>query len=342
MQHLPQIESAWNDSLKIYQYDSCFKYVRKFISSADIAIANLEVTLAGKPYTGYPQFSAPDELAAALIYAGVDIVGTANNHSCDRGKNGIERTIRVLDSMGLKHTGTFTDSLSRRRLYPMIIRKNGFKLALLNYTYGTNGIEVPKPNIVNLIDTALIKKDLNSAKDSLTDKIIIFIHWGDEYKRYPNQYQTGIAEFCFRNGADIIIGMHPHVVQCIEKKLFPDSNGREVFIAYSLGNYISNQRDRFKDGGIIVSLDLVKRNGKVSIENAGYSLSWVYLTYENNRKKYYIIPVSEFEKDSAKFDQVSYANMLRFAEDTRELMSRENKGVTEKYLNPVSRVWGTD
>ncbi len=339
MQHQPQIDAAWNDSLHTYVYDSCFKYVAPIIRNADIAMANLEVTLGGEPYTGYPKFSAPDQLIHALLYAGIDIVGTANNHSCDRGSLGITRTIHVLDSMGLQHTGTFVDSASRRKTFPLIINKNGFKLAILNYTYGTNGLAIPKGNIVNLIDSAQIVTDLHKAKDSLPDKVIVFIHWGDEYQSHPNQFQQDIAGLCFTNGADIIIGMHPHVIQKIERIHYPDSNGREVLVAYSLGNYISNQRDRYKDGGLMVKIDLVKKNNVVSILNASYYLNWVYVPIEKGRKSYYILPVAEFEKKYNLMDTISYQKMMLYATDSRSLMKKESKGVGECYFNPETKVW---
>jgi poly-gamma-glutamate capsule biosynthesis protein CapA/YwtB (metallophosphatase superfamily) len=110
------------------------------LQDADIAIANLEVTLAGKPYKGYPEFSSPDELADAIKNAGFNVLVTANNHSMDRSKAGLERTIKVLDEKGIIRTGTFEDEAQRNRDYPLIIEKNNIRLAILNYTYGTNGI----------------------------------------------------------------------------------------------------------------------------------------------------------------------------------------------------------
>ncbi len=339
MQHKMQIDGAWDDSLKTYNYDSCFKYVAPIIRSNDIAIANFEFTLGGEPYSGYPQFSAPDQTVSALLYAGIDIVGTANNHSCDRGRKGLERTIRILDSMGLKHTGTFADSLSRAQSYPMIINKKGIKLALLNYTYGTNGIPVPYPTIVNMIDEPQIKYDLKRAKDSLPDKTIVFIHWGEEYKSYPNQFQEYFAKLCFDNGADIIIGMHPHVIQKIERKNYPDSNGRDVLIAYSLGNYMSNQRDRYRDGGLMVQIKLKKQKRITSIENCGYFLSWVYTPDENGRRRFYILPVSQYEKGRCFLDTASYGKMMLYANDSRKLMKEESKGIKETIFETETGLW---
>lgn len=339
MQHKPQIEAAWDDSLQTYSYDSCFKYVAPILRDNDLAMANFEFTLGGKPYDGYPQFSAPDQMVNALLYAGFDIVATANNHSCDRGKKGIERTIRILDSMGLKHLGTYVDSASRAISYPMIINKNGIKLALLNYTYGTNGIPVPVPNIVNMISEEQIKTDLKRAKDSLPDKTIVFIHWGDEYISNPNQYQEYYAKLCFDNGADIIIGMHPHVIQKIERMNYPDSSGREVFIAYSLGNYISNQRTRYRDGGMMVKIDLVKRNNKVSIADCGYYLNWVYTPMENGKTRFYILPVSQFENRTGVLDTASFQKMMLYVNDSRGLMKNKSKNIKEFLYDINTRVW---
>ena len=179
MGHDSQIASAYNAATKSYDYTSCFQYIKPYIESADLAIGNLEVTLAGPPYKGYPQFSSPDELAVTLRNIGFDALVTANNHSVDRGKQGIIRTIDVLDSLKIPHTGTFKDSAERAASYPLMLYKHGFSIALLNYTYGTNGIPVRKPNIVNPLDTALIRRDLLRAKESKPDVIIVFTHWGN-------------------------------------------------------------------------------------------------------------------------------------------------------------------
>ncbi len=148
--------SAENRESKTYDYNEVFRYIKPVISEADIAIANFEVTLAGPPYKGYPQFSSPAALAAACRNAGIDYLVTANNHSADRGKNGITGTINRLDSIGIPHTGTFLNKASRDTLQPLLITKNGISLALLNYTYGTNGIKVPDPVIVNMLNKNLI------------------------------------------------------------------------------------------------------------------------------------------------------------------------------------------
>jgi len=329
MQHMPQVEAAWNDSLKKYIYDSTFQYVRPIISAYDFAIANLETTLAGKPYSGYPAFSSPDEIVTGLLQTGIDIVGTANNHCCDRGRTGIERTIGILDSLGLKHLGTYRDNKEFRSTTPMILRKNGITIALLNYTFGTNGIPVPANNIVSLIDKGLIARDLQAARDSQPDKIILFMHWGDEYQREPNAYQKDIAGFCFGQGADIIIGSHPHVIQPMEWYK-PDSMNREKLVVWSLGNYVSNQRKQYTDGGVMAGITLRKENGKTCIEQADYQLTWVYNPIRYGKRQYYILPVNSFKNDSLWMGKESYDAFRKFTSDSRELL-RSNVNVIERY-----------
>lgn len=182
MQHGPQIEAAWSEHDTTYNYHPCFSYVKPLVSSFDLAVANLEVTLAGAPYTGYPQFSAPDELAVAARDAGFDVLATANNHSCDRGNNGLIRTLHVLDSLGIARTGTFGDSIDYHKHHPLTLTKNNITFTLFNYTYGTNGLPFYPPAIVNITDTSQIISDLAAVDKEKTDFIIVFFHWGNEYQ----------------------------------------------------------------------------------------------------------------------------------------------------------------
>jgi poly-gamma-glutamate synthesis protein (capsule biosynthesis protein) len=303
-------------------------FVKPIISRADFAIANLETTFAGHPYSGYPAFSSPAALASSLVYAGIDILGTANNHCCDRGKTGIERTISILDSLGLKHMGTYATAESRAKTYPLMLRHNGITVALLNYTYGTNGNPIYAPNMVNVIDTALIRHDLLVARDSMPDKIIIFMHWGTEYERLPNASQKEIASFCLHNGADIIIGSHPHELQPMEIFSMGDSlQKREVMVVWSLGNYVSNQRDRFRDGGAMIRIDLQKNATGTVIHKAGYELTWVYNPVVGGKKRYYILPVNSDTGNPFAMDSTSVANMHLFREDARLLFKEGNQRV---------------
>ena len=330
MGHGPQITSAYDSDTKEYNYDPCFKYITEEISEPDYAIGNLEVTLAGPPFKGYPQFSSPDHLAVACKNAGMDVLVTSNNHSCDRGGDGITRTVDVLDSLKIMHTGTFKDSADRAKRYPFIIESDCMRIAILNYTYGTNGLPYPAPTVVNMIDKDLMMKDLEVAKSKNVDKIIVVTHWGSEYKLQPVQYQIDIGEFLFENGADIIIGSHPHVLEKMVWEKSTNAENNEELIVYSLGNFVSNQRKRYTDGGAMFKLTLQKNGDKTSIKDAGYMLTWVHTPVVDGKKTYYILPAAKFENDSSFFDQEEdYLKMKSFIKDSRELFNAENENVPE-------------
>lgn len=328
MQHEPQIRSAWDPETAAYNYDPCFSYVKPLISSFDISIANLEVTLAGKPFTGYPQFSAPDELAAASKNAGFDILVTANNHSCDRGDKGILRTIHVLDSLEISRTGTFRDSADYRRLHPLIVSKNDITIALFNYTYGTNGIPFHPPVIVSMIDTGRIINDLKSVDRKAIDFVVVFIHWGIEYQSLPAKADIRLAGLMKRYGADVVIGSHPHVLQPMEYDAPSDDLPGGHLLVYSLGNYVSNQRDRYRDGGAMVSFTLSKTWNKKEVLNPEYHLTWVHTPFTNGKKQYYILPAREFENDST-MDAASLSKLRLFISDSEELLGKYNRNVPE-------------
>jgi poly-gamma-glutamate synthesis protein (capsule biosynthesis protein) len=338
MGHDEQIWSAENRETHLYNYDDVFQYIKPVIAGADIAIANFEVTLGGPPYTGYPQFSSPADLAVACKNAGIDFLVTANNHAADRGKKGIISTINKLDSIGIPHTGTFLNSSCRDSLTPLMIHKNGASIALLNYTFSTNGIIVPEPVIVNMLDKELITRDINEAKDKNADIIILFLHWGTEYDTIPSKTQTDLAVYFQSIGVDMVIGSHPHVLQ---KMVRTKNNvtGNDDVVIYSLGNFVSNQRKPKTDGGSMVRIELTRTGEKYNISNAGYYLTWVYAPIEKYRKKFFILPCSEFENKPDFFDKPeAYLRMKKFISDSRKFFNEQNIDIKEYIFDENSWV----
>ena len=326
MGHGPQIKSAWNDSLKKYDYNEVFEPVEDIISSVDFAVANLEVTLAGPPFDGYPQFSSPDELAEACKSNGIDVLVTANNHSCDRGSMGIVRTNRVLDSLEILHTGTFSNQQNRDSLNLLVLEKENIRIGLLNYTYGTNGIPFHAPTYVNLLDSSLIKKDLKFARTKNLDKLIVFVHWGAEYQDQPNLYQKNFNQFFKRQGVDIVIGSHPHVVQPMH---YIKNNDKEFLTVYSLGNFVSNQRDFRKDGGVMFRCSIVKRD-KASISDKEYILTWVNKFYKNKKWHYEVLPCSNKTYGKEYFSRnEDYVKMQVYSDHAKNLFADYNINILE-------------
>ncbi len=330
MGHSPQISSAQLIKNKKYDYHPCFEYIQPVLKQADLAIGNLELTLPGAPpYTGYPMFRSPDELATALKDAGFDILMTANNHANDSHGLGVTHTINTLNDLGFLQTGTFKNQRDRSAFYPLMVYKNGFKLAFLNYTYDTNGVPTEAPTIVNRIDTVQIGADLAEARARKPHFIIVVMHWGIEYQLQENAEQRRLARFLIRNGADMVIGMHPHVVQPIrtETVTMPDGSRKEAVVVYSLGNFISNQQQPNTDGGLLFQVDLLKTKGspQVRLGQHGMIPVWRYIHKSvAGKSTFYTLPVALLEKNPDLFQGMSptaRTNMLRSVAAVRKRLN---------------------
>jgi poly-gamma-glutamate synthesis protein (capsule biosynthesis protein) len=315
MGHTPQISAAKTDSG--YDYNPCYEYLKAHIDNADFAIANFETTLAGEPYTGYPQFSSPDEALDAPKNAGFDLFLIANNHIADKGSAGLKKTIQKMQSKTL-FAGAYIDSIQRDSLYPVIVeitpafsilsaeisaedsiiltafRNNTLKIAILNYSYGTNGIVLPKPSIINYIDTNQIKIDIQKIENQY-DILICCIHWGIEYQNYSGKEQKNLAQFLANNGVDLIIGSHPHVVQNFDVLYRNDDTTQHVPVYYSLGNMISNQRERYRNGGILAVVDINPISKKIT--TCDYLPFYVHKGFLFNKFQYYLLPTADFQEN---------------------------------------------
>ena len=322
MSHSPQVDAA-RMADGTYDYAPCYRFLAPYIASADLCIANMEVPLAGSPYTGYPQFSCPDQMMSQLFDVGVDVFLTANNHTCDKGAKGIRRTIHVMDSLSIPHVGTYLDSTDFNQRNPLIVEKNGFRIAVLNYTYGTNGIPAPNPFIVNLLDSAAIARDIARARELKADYIVVMPHWGIEYERKQNKEQKGYANYIYECGADMVIGGHPHVVQPITLENRNELGVPQRITAYSLGNFVSNQRKRYTDGGIIVKCEMVRdTNGLIQITNYEYLPYWVYKGTCQGKYQYHILPAKHAVENCAWYDihGADSVALNLFYKDTKELI----------------------
>lgn len=322
MSHTPQVDAA-RLADGTYDYTPCFRFLAPYIASADICVANMEVPLAGSPYTGYPQFSCPDAMMSQLFDAGVDVFLTSNNHTCDKGAKGIRRTINVMDSLGIPHVGTYLDSTDYIRRNPLIIDKNGFRIALLNYTYGTNGIPAPNPFIVNMLDSVNIFNDIATARATDADYIIVMPHWGIEYERKQNKKQEIYANYMYECGADMVIGGHPHVVQPITLENRNEKGVAQRVTAYSLGNFVSNQRKRYTDGGIIVKCELVRdTTGVVRVTDYEYLPYWVYKGTCQGKYQYHILPAKHAVENCSYYDVhgADSVALKLFYNDTKSLI----------------------
>lgn len=325
MQHMPQIKSA-RQSDGSYDYDECFAGIKAEVERADVAIANFETTLAGQPYSGYPQFSAPDDFLSAVQSAGFDIMLTANNHCVDTRRKGLERTLNMMDSLGMAHLGTYRTLDERQEHYPFLLEKNGLRIVLLNFTYDTNGIPVPQPCHVNLMDTLEIAADLDKARQMKPDLIIALPHWGIEYQTLPSKEQREMAAWLLSHGVDHVIGGHPHVAQPLELR----NDGRNL-VAWSMGNLVSNQSKPNTYGGYMVRLDITKSGLQTTLSDCYYTLYWVSRPPDNGyRHTYRILPI-DYPDSLLTTTEKTLRNAIR--KSMRQLMKEYNKGeIKEKEI----------
>ncbi len=295
MHHMPQYYAAYDYKTQKPDFSPSFRYIKPWIESADFAVCNLETPLAGRPYSGYPQFSAPDEYLDALKDTGFDLFQLANNHILDRGKWGLEQTIQKIKNNNLASIGAYIDIEQKDSVYPYTTTIKGVKIAFLNYTYGTNGIRTSQPNIVNTLDTVQINKDFIKIENDKPDIVVALIHWGEEYRLKSNKNQKNWVDYFIRKGTDLIIGTHPHVVQEVELR---NHNNKLIPVFYSLGNFISNQREPHTNGGILANIEIDPKFKIIS--KIKYLPFYVHKGEIHHVFQYYIVPINEY--NNKKFD----------------------------------------
>jgi poly-gamma-glutamate capsule biosynthesis protein CapA/YwtB (metallophosphatase superfamily) len=309
-----------------YSFDYMFKEVVPLLKEADLTIGNLETTLSGREkyyqrvntVIGGPAFNCPDELAETLKRSGFNVLTTANNHCMDRGIDGLKRTLDTLDKVGIYHTGTFRcyeDSTSK-----LIIEVKGIKIGILACTYGTNGYELPDQEAwaVNYIGENILPQVYEMKKEA--DLTIVCMHSGIEFSSLLSKNQRFWVQQFFEHGADIILGAHPHVLQPMRFKRVKDIDGveKDRFVAYSLGNFISDLLwdNIYSVTGMILNLEVAKNNvGKAVVTNVEYIPTWVLRRTANNKIKFTLLPMSKY------------------------LNSSENT-LTEDTLDDMGKAWG--
>lgn len=298
MFHAPQLNAA-NMGNGVYDFAPPFEYIKPYVESADLALANFETVTPenGRAYEGYPLFNSPKESILALKETGFDILSTANNHTLDQGKVGVLNTLKYIEEYGLKSVGTY----SQPNPQPLIEEVNGIKFGFLAYTYGLNGLDSRLTQeelsyMINLIDEEKIEKDIRTMKDLDVDMVVVSIHWGNEYQRQPSDYQIELGHKMVDWGANIILGSHPHVLQ---KSEIIKKDGRDNFIIYSMGNFISNQRQEtmgnsYAEDGVIVRLNIEKDmdENKTRIKDVEFIPTWVHKYFVNQKPQYRVLPLN--------------------------------------------------
>lgn len=334
MFHDSQLESAYDKTSDSYDFTSVFADVAPIFSEADLALANFETTTAGpddsEGYRGYPTFNSPDETIDAIKASGIDILTTANNHSLDTGSEGLKRTVEVIREKGLTSVGTY-DKKPDSRVH--IEEVEGIKIAILSYTEMINDIGLQTTNanldnMINIMEKDKIKEDIAEAKDLQAELIISFVHWGEEYVEDLSPSQVEFADLMTEEGVDIILGSHPHVIQ---ESGFLQIDDQQSYVIYSMGNFVSNQRDETIDNplaedGVIVNLVIQKNTAtnETTIEKVEHIPTWVYRNKEDGASTYTyrILPIEQF-LDSSEIPNMFKERMENSLEATTSKMSEK-------------------
>lgn len=315
MFHLPQVQEAYTE--QGYDFSLPFEKVRTVISQSDLAIGNFETSINEKKrLSGYPRFNSPPEVLEGISKAGFDLMVTANNHCMDTGVEGAENTIELIKKNGMIPLGT-----GDKQNKSSIIEVNGIKLGVLAYTTTINGLKAPE-GFVSTADMEQIKKDIEDIRDNC-DFLIVYMHAGVEYARDVSEEQRKLFRAVADMGADCVLGSHPHVAQ--RSELY-NSRGKKVFINYSMGNFLSNQNDKYTDIGTMTRLTLKKQDGAVCLDD--YEIIPTYrLRFKdtNGRTKRRIILTSDIggyksisERDKLYIEEVKNEVTKLLSEDEAE------------------------
>lgn len=292
MSHYPQVTAALQKDADpaledSFDYAPCYKYVKPYFDSADFVIANMEFPVGVRPYTGYPQFSAPVAAAKEAQRSGVDLFLAANNHICDKGLAGMDSTYSIYTRMGVPFTGFYRSESEEIEKCPLTVSIKGLNIAIINFTYGTNGLPVPAPYRVSKMDSTSIRAAVARAKEQQADYIIAMPHWGEEYHLDYSAEQQRWAGLLHEWGVDAIIGGHPHVVQAVEESPCPVT-------LYSLGNFVSNMSVANAQIGMLFELTLVKEeDGSVKVE--GYRPVYLWCARKGMlEENYVVLPIPDW------------------------------------------------
>ena len=306
MFHGAQITAAYDAKTKTWAFDDSFRYVKHILSSADLTLGNFECTMAGpkKPWSQPMSFNVPDSAANALSAAGFDVLATANNHTNDRGRDGLIRTVETIRAQGMTAVGT-RRSVDEKPY--AIVDVKGIKVGVTSYAWGSrNG------DLLNLYPTdaakakPLFAKTVKDMKADGADIVLFYIHWGAEYQRAPNASQKKLAQALADVGVDIVCGSHPHVLQSVSA--LTGSGGNKTVVAWSLGDFLSNQITRwdpkmfkYTEDEMILNLKLRKADGKTTVTAVQYLPVWNMYTKVKGKARYNIVPIEKALKNSEAF-----------------------------------------
>jgi poly-gamma-glutamate synthesis protein (capsule biosynthesis protein) len=305
-------------------YNSFYEDISKYIKPADIAVINQETILGGSSfeYSGYPEFNTPWEVGDAAINAGFDVFTCATNHALDRRAAGIEKELEYFSKHPeVVHIGTNASEEDYNKI--TYYEKNDITFALLNYTYGTNGIPIPsdKPYVVNMLKEDKVRKDITEARKN-ADVVIVFPHWGTENSHEVDSQQKKYVQIFSELGVDIVIGTHPHVLQEVQWVENAET-GKKMLVYYSIGNFISHQTNLNQMCGGMAEITVERKNGEIVITNAKLAPVIDFYKRTGNGYKFSVYKLSDYTDELASQQAQNGASVNYFTNLSKKIISEE-------------------
>lgn len=312
------LEDAYDKGTQNYDFTSMFKNMSTFFADSDITVGTMETNFTNNEYSGYGKRNGPISFAEAIKNTGIDLVSISTNHSLDYGIEGLQETKRALEGLEYDVVG---DNLGESRVKIKTIKNT--KIAFLSYTYGfenQNSKTKDELDIANMYNSEIAKQDLEYAKEN-ADYSIVIMHWGDAYSTKPNKEQQNIAKFLVENGADMILGNHASAVQKME--IMQNSEGKNVLVAYSLGNYISGETMDISKIELVLNIELRKNGetGEVVLSKVDYKPIYVLDNGTKAENRYELIDMKETAKAYAEGNKkiVNKATYNKLVEGLKKL-----------------------
>lgn len=316
LMHNPTLKSGLQEDGS-YNYDHLFKNVKEHMKNADISLANQEVILGGTDLgiSAYPAFNAPQELGDSLVKSGFNTILHATNHTLDKGEKGVDSALTYWKEKHPETTvlGIHESQEDRDQIY--IFEKRGFKIAILNYTYGVNGNRIPedRPYIVDLMDKSQMEKDIQKANE-LADYVIVCPHWGTEYVFEATDEQKEWTDFFLKQGVDLVIGTHPHVIEPVE---WVEDGENKMLVFYSLGNFVSCQDKWYRMLGAMANVKLLKdADGNVTVTEYGVEPLVTHIAGKTEYTTYYL---KDYTEELAKKNKIRNVDSSFSVEKLKEL-----------------------
>lgn len=306
MVHDAQLNSMFSNESNDYNFAPAFDAVRDILSDSDITIGNLYGMLAGSEniHSGYPSFNTPDNMATALKDSGFDVIVSANATAMNFGLEGITRHAETMDAAGLETVGINSEPTGSKATY---IEVNDILVAFVAYSENVDGYNNQDMSFeeissrVGVMNETTINEDLAEVRERNPDFIFAYMNWGEEFQYEPTEMQQLYTDLLAENGVDVIVGAYPHNIQ---QTRYLSSGDDETFVAYSLGNFFSNQRSETlgegyepTEDGVIMHFEITKSagTGDTSLTSVDYTPTWIYRYSENNQVPfdYEILPVQD-------------------------------------------------